>query len=205
GLIVSIIVVLAAYSGYQFWQNQRMTQDMAGSAVYNELLEAMAVENRSDEQTSSAKFLAKQLQDEHDGTFYGISGALFLAKMAVESNDLETAQTELQQALGQGPSSALKPVILMRLAKVQMAKGDFDSALASLDKGQTQAFVGAFAELRGDIYKAKGSIQQARGAYQLALDSLESQDFSRKSILERKMDGLSSAEIKEVSSQGTQP
>ncbi|MBB6523143.1 tetratricopeptide repeat protein [Pseudoteredinibacter isoporae] len=189
-LLTAILLGIAAYSGFQFWQNKQQAQAEAGSVVYEELLQAVGAQSPTEEQQNTAKYLAKQLVDEHSGSFYGISGDLFLAKLAVKGNDLESAAKHLNSALAQGPSEALRPIVYQRLAKVQAATGDHAAALATLDKGQTQAVVGSFAETRGDIYLAQGDNDRARASYQLALDSLAAEDFARRQPLQDKLAGV---------------
>lgn len=190
GLITAILVGVAAYSGWQFWNTQRAADDLAGSAKYDELVEAMSVENRTAEQTQAAAYLAEQLKSEHSDTFYGMSGAMFLARMAVEKNDLATAKTELEAAIAQGPSDALSPVLNLRLAKVQLSLKEYTQALSTLDKNQNQTALAAYSEVRGDVFRAQGDGAKATTAYRLALDSLSSQEFNRRSQLEAKINNV---------------
>ncbi len=189
-LLTAILLGIAAYSGFQFWQNKQQAQAEAGSVVYEELLQAVGAQNPTAEQQNTAKYLAKQLVDEHGGSFYGVSGDLFLAKLAVKDNDLKSAASHLNSALSQGPSEALRPIVYQRLAKVQAAQGDYAAALATLDKGQTQAVLGSYAETRGDIFLAQGDNDRARASFQLALDSLASEDFARRQPLQDKLAGV---------------
>jgi len=190
GLITAILVGVAAYSGWQFWNTQRAADDLAGSAKYDELVEAMSVENRTAEQTQAAAYLAKQLKTEHTDTFYGMSGAMFLARMAVEKNDLAMAKVELEAAIAQGPSDALSPVLNLRLAKVQLSLKEYTAALSTLDKNQNQTVLAAYSEVRGDVFRAQGDTAKATTAYRLALDSLSSQEFNRRSQLEAKINNI---------------
>ncbi|WP_299975899.1 tetratricopeptide repeat protein [uncultured Pseudoteredinibacter sp.] len=186
-LLTTALLIVAGYSGFQFWQTKQQAQAEAGSVVYEELLQAASPQNPTAEQKNTAKFLAQQLVDEHSGSFYGISGDLFLAKIAVQANELDLAATHLNSAIAQGPSEALRPIVYQRLAKVQSAKGDNAAALATLDKGQTQAVIGSFAETRGDIYMAQNDADGARASYQLAIDSLAAEDIARRQPLQDKL------------------
>ncbi|MCV6621586.1 MAG: tetratricopeptide repeat protein [Cellvibrionaceae bacterium] len=186
-LLTTALLIVAGYSGFQFWQTKQQAQAEAGSVVYEELLQAASPQNPTAEQKNTAKFLAQQLVDEHSGSFYGISGDLFLAKIAVQANELDLAATHLNSAIAQGPSEALRPIVYQRLAKVQSAKGDNAAALATLDKGQTQAVIGSFAETRGDIYMAQNDADRARASYQLAIDSLAAEDIARRQPLQEKL------------------
>lgn len=197
-LLTAILMGIAAYSGFEFWKTKQQTQAEAGSVVYEELLQAVSAENQTVEQQNTAKFLAQQLVDEHSGSFYGISADLLLAKIAVQANDLDLALNHLNAALKQGPDEALESVIHQRLAKVQSAKGDYAGAIATLDKGQSQAVIGAFAETRGDVYLAQGDNDRARASYQLALDSVAADDIARRQPLESK---LSSVPVSAIATQ----
>ncbi|WP_299769403.1 tetratricopeptide repeat protein [uncultured Pseudoteredinibacter sp.] len=200
-LLTTALLIVAGYSGFQFWQTKQQAQAEAGSVVYEELLQAASPQNPTAEQENTAKFLAQQLVDEHSGSFYGISGDLFLAKIAVQANELDLAATHLNSAIAQGPSEALRPIVYQRLAKVQSAKGDNAAALATLDKGQTQAVIGSFAETRGDIYMAQNDADRARASYQLAIDSLAAEDIARRQPLQEKLASVPAAATQDGNAQ----
>lgn len=189
-LLTAILLGIAAYSGFEFWKTNQQTQAEAGSVIYEELLQAVGAENQTEEQKSTAKFLAQQLIESHGGSFYGISADLLLAKIAVQANDLDLALNHLNAALKQGPNDALQSVIHQRLAKVQAAKGDYAGAVSTLDKGQSQAVIGTYAETRGDVYLAQGDNDRARASYQLAIDSLGVDELARRQPLENKLSAV---------------
>lgn len=187
-IIATVVLVLAAYSGWQYWQTKQKADSTAASVVYQDLLEAMdGGSERGDEKTTTAKHLAGLLKDGYGG-FYGQSGHLFLAKLAVEAGDLKLAETELRAALSAGPSASFKPVINLRLASVLNAQGSQQQALTVLTAENSSGFEALFAEMRGDIYVDMAELNQARAAYQLALES--EPEFSQLKQIQQKLDDL---------------
>lgn len=187
-IIATVVLVLAAYSGWQYWQTKQKADSTEASAVYQNLLEAMdGGSERGDEKTTTAKHLAGTLKDNYSG-FYGLSGHLFLAKLAVEASDLKLAETELRAALSTGPSASFKPVVNLRLASVLNAQGAQKDALAVLSAENSSGFEALFAEMRGDIYVDMAELKQARAAYQLALES--EPEFSQLNQIQQKLDDL---------------
>jgi len=187
-ILVTVLLVVAGYWGWQFWQSKQKTESIEASVIYEELLQAVGNSpGRDADKTSTAKHLAKQLSQDYSG-FYAQSGHLFLAKLAVEENDLGAAETELKAALAAGPSPAMVPLVALRLAEVLQAGEQLDAALQVLAEHKTDGFKAAFAETRGDIYLQQAELNKARAAYQLALDS--EPEFSQRQQLEQKLDDL---------------
>ena len=58
-----------------------------------------------------------------------------------------------------------------------------------LDATHAEAFVGLYADLKGDVLAAQGKTEEARAAYQLALDKMESKSAYR-NLIQLKLDGL---------------
>ena len=63
---------------------------------------------------------------------YAHFGALQMARIAVETGDLELAETELRWTLDNDVSESLEPIVRMRLAQVVAAQGRLEQALLLL-------------------------------------------------------------------------
>ncbi len=210
--MASIVIAVAAYFSWQFWQTNQQAQAEAASGVFQQMMEAaqpQAGQALSDESRATASHLAGELKANYSGSLYAKQAAMLLAKLAVESNELDKAAEELKWVLSQSPSAAVKALTNLRLAKVFYAQSKFDEVIATLGKGDAGAYGSAYEELKGDALLAKSEPQSARAAYQLALDTLATGEGARRTLLEMKLNDLKTAaaanEADTTESEATEP
>lgn len=192
-LVVGLVLTLAVVFGFQAWQKGVVETGEAASTLYEELIEVVDIpplEKLTDEQQSTANFLANKLKEEHEGTSYGVFAALHLAKMAIERSDLEAAQAELTWALEHATSDSLEHIARQRLARVMLSKGDTEKALELVEEMEAGSFASAYEEIKGDAYSALGQNDKAREAYQKALDNMI--EKTSKPVLQMKLSNLPS-------------
>jgi len=191
--LVGVVLAVGGYFGWQGWQDHQRSQAESASLIYQNLVEATittAGESLAEDKRATAAHLAGQLKSDYRGSQYAQNAALFMAKLAVEANELDKAVEELNWVLDQNPSQGIELLTRLRLARVQASQGAYDKALAILAAAEPETFAAAFAEVRGDIYLAQGKTSEARGAYQLALNSLLEQQANRRLLLQMKLDDL---------------
>jgi len=189
-LIVSIVIVLAVVFGYRTWETQGRESGEAASAMYQNLQDAVAVgplDELSDENISTGKFLADQLKSEHSGSSYAFFAAMQMAKIAVEKEDLEEASKQLSWILDNGADEKLSIIANLRLAKVKLGLGEHEQALTQLDTVKSGGHESSYEETRGDIYFAMGKNTEAREAYQRAV-TLQGENI--KPLTRMKLDDL---------------
>jgi predicted negative regulator of RcsB-dependent stress response len=168
-LIAAGVIAVAAVFGWRAWEQHRQTQQLEAAASYQNLLEAVRQIDRGESgaaMRTTANTLAETLKQEHEGSGYALLAALMQARLAVEMADLPAAETELRWVLDRDPPVALAALARLRLARVLLAAGDADAALAQLDNPGAYAF--AFAHQRGDILRSKGDEAGASAAYEEA-------------------------------------
>lgn len=194
--VIAVVVAVSGYFGFEFWQEQTRVADELASEQYQILVEAVIPAPGtvlSEAQRATAESLAADLKQNAGSGFYGQSAALYMAKLAVDTGDLKTAQSELEWLLEQQPEQAMALVARLRLARILAAAGHYDSALNSLQGTDLAGFSARYAEVRGDILVAKGDLEAARNAYQLAQQSLTERDYEMRSALQVKLDDLAVA------------
>ena len=173
-LLVSIVLVLVVVFGYRTWETQTHESAEAASALYEELIQAVSLPSPnavvSEENISTAKFLAEQLKQEHTSSTYAHFAALHLAKMAVQAGELETAAEELQWVLDNGANDRVAVIANLRLAKVKFGGNELESALAQLEETDAGSHRSSYLELKGDVLYALDRKDEAREAYQLAVN-----------------------------------
>lgn len=178
--VVAIVVALGLGFGWQGWKSYKVEQTEMASIVYQGLLEALAAyeSEGSDDSRVTAAHLAGELKTDYTGSTYSHYAALSLAKLAVENDDLDAAQTELRWVLSSGPSVDIELIAQQRLARVLAAQGDSEQALTILNNTDAGKYASGYARAKGDIYLSQGENSKALDAYKQAkaLDASASGD-----------------------------
>ncbi|TSA05304.1 MAG: hypothetical protein D4R76_01010 [Methylococcus sp.] len=162
GLILGLVVI----AGWKMWQAHQLDGQERASLAYHQLTQAAEAK-----QVDSALKLGDRLIQEHPSTTYAEYARLILAKLKVDSGDLEGARLALEEQLSKGKDDVLKSLARLRLGRVLLAKGDIEGGLKSLS-GATEktagSFLGLYEELRGDLLIAGKRPSEARAAYMKA-------------------------------------
>lgn len=201
--LIGVAVALSAYTGITVWNSHQLARTTAAADLYQQML--TAAESAADSATVDA--LAEQLRKDHGSTVYGIFAALRLARDAVAANDLARAADMLVWAQAQKPDASMQPLIALRLAQVQYARGELDNALLTLGQiNTTAAWQPSIAELRGDIQLAQGKPDDARISYESALKAMESAGLQdRRKDVDMKLADLAKPAEVAAAAAGTHP
>ncbi len=191
--IAAIVFALAAGYGWQGWQKHQTEQSESASAVYQDMLTAVSVatggEKVSEENKATARHLAAALKDDHSGSSYALFAAMQLAKMSVEQDELEQADTELRWVLTQNPEQDILRIAQLRLARVTAAQGRLQEALEMLSL-QGDAYDAMYSEVKGDIFLQLEQPEQALSAYRQASSNNELKGRTNSSTLDLKLQSL---------------
>lgn len=192
-IVIPVVAVVGGYFGWTMWQ-ERQAQDAAqGHKRYQTLIEIMETApgaDLSDEKRAEAKVLATAIAGEFDGSLYADNANFILARLAMDTKDLDAAAGYLQRVVGDGANDAVKLLAQARLARVKLAQGDLAGALALVAVSGETKYAPLFAEIRGDVLAAQGNTDAARTAFEEAMENLSPQEFQRRSILQIKLDGV---------------
>lgn len=190
-LLVTVVLVVGGWFGWQQWQGYREQQVADASAVYVELTELAGksdIEDMSEEDRTRLSELAGLLREKHEGSQYARYADLMVARLAVAREDYETAETALRRVIdASGDDVELASIARLRLARVEMAQHDNAKALTLLELEVPQGMRALFAELRGDIHYQNGDLVAARAAYQAALNDLTEASSGARPLLEFKL------------------
>ena len=183
--VIGATIGVAALLGVKGWFNYQNSQRVAASAEFQHLTQELkAGENQS------VMIRADHIIDAFPSTPYAPLAAMALAKVKVEDGQLAAAQSKLQWAVDNARQDDLRHTARLRLARVMLAAGQADQALAVIDKVKPEGFAAAYQEVRGDIYVAMQQPDKARTAYQAALDALQPGEDN--GILQMKLEDLGS-------------
>jgi predicted negative regulator of RcsB-dependent stress response len=162
-ILAGVAVALAIYGGWSYWQNRTQQRDLAAATRYDQVIEAFG---RND--VNGGFRLADELVKAFPSTAYADQANLAVARIQVENKQLEPAAARLTQVLASTKDPELALVARLRLARVELAQGNADQALKTLDAVNPGAFAARYAQVRGDVLLAKGDRDGALKAYREA-------------------------------------
>ncbi|HEX4619892.1 MAG TPA: tetratricopeptide repeat protein [Steroidobacteraceae bacterium] len=161
--IATIAIVATGFYGWRWWQGRLDTRGVEASAAYVRMIEAFEKGDRT-----TAFLRLGELERDHPSSPYADQAKLVAARVYVESNELDKAARELQAVTDGSKDQTLGLVARMRLARVEIAAGKPDQALATLNAVEPGAFAARYGEVRGDAYYAKGDKAAALREYRNA-------------------------------------
>jgi predicted negative regulator of RcsB-dependent stress response len=162
-ILSGVIVALGGIAGWNWWQDRQDRLGLEASAKYEQMTEALGRN-----EISRAKTLSAELERDFPNSPYVDQAHLFDARIAVEAGDLAKAETLLRGVMERSKDEQLALVARLRLARVQLAQGKPDDALATLNGKPAGAFEARFHEARGDVLFAKGDREGALKEYRIA-------------------------------------
>jgi predicted negative regulator of RcsB-dependent stress response len=190
-LIVTIVIVLGGYLGWNGYQDNQRAEGEAASNLYQQLVnqatKPVSLQTESDK--TELEVIATQLKEDFSGSLYAQFAGLYLAKFAIEAGDFDAAASELSSLLetaDQGPITYLAQV---RLARVFIQQGKLDEALVLVETIPEASFTAQYEEVKGDVLFAQGQKVEALSAYQAARVAATSLGINTQ-VLQRKIDDL---------------
>jgi predicted negative regulator of RcsB-dependent stress response len=163
-IIGGIAVGVLGLAGWRWWEARQDRLALEASTKYEQSLTAFDRGERT-----QALSLIGELEREHSASPYVDQAHLAEARIAVQSGQLDKAGESLKSVVEKTRDPELASIARLRLARVQMAQGKLDDALATLDaEKDAGAFESRYREVRGDIHHAKGDKAAALKEYQAA-------------------------------------
>jgi predicted negative regulator of RcsB-dependent stress response len=182
-----LIIALAGYAGYNFWNSHNRTQAAEASGLYDQLLDSLQANDNAKVQR-----IATDVEAKFDGTTYAQMSALGAAKSAFDAKDLKTAKQQLQWVVDHG-NDEYKSVAKLRLAGVLLDEKAFDDALKLLATDFLPQYKAEVADRKGDVLVAQNKLAEARTAYQAALDAMDKKNPGRQ-LVQIKLDAVGGAQ-----------
>jgi predicted negative regulator of RcsB-dependent stress response len=169
-IIGGVALGLALLAGWQYWQRHKVQVAEQDRASYEAVLDGL-----DSNQHDVAAEKADALRKDHAASPYADQADLAVARAAAEKGELDEAARRLRLVSDASKDPELRLVARTRLARVLVAQGKHDEALALLDPAQSGAFAAYVRELRGDAYQAKGDADAARREYDAALAATDAE------------------------------
>lgn len=168
-----VIIALAAYAGYNYWNAHVRAQSTEASSLYDELIvSAQAKDN------VKVQRIANDIKTKYGSTAYAEMAALGAAKTAFDANDGKTAKVQLQWVVDHG-DDAYQALARLRLSAVLLDEKAYDDALKTAAAVTAPQFAGLVNDRKGDILAAQNKLPEARAAYVAALAGMDRGDPGR--------------------------
>jgi predicted negative regulator of RcsB-dependent stress response len=172
GNVVLVVVAVAiAFSGWQGWRWYQTQQASEASALYESLLKAVAADD-----VKGVRDTGGTLVENYPGRLQASMGALAQARFYFDRGDLKNAKAQLQWVIERSPSEELRDLARLRLAMVLLDEKAYDAALAQLETPPAEPFAAQYAALKGDVLVAKQRSAEAAAAYRSALEKAAKDD-----------------------------
>ena len=173
-VLLAIVLGVGVIFGWRWWQGHQDAQQLAAGAKYMQMVRSLEGGDRS-----QALVLLGELERDYASSPYSDQARLLAARLYVDEAQLDHAAGELAAVAEHSKDHQLALVARQRLARVQIAQGKPDSALATLGDGaDAGAFAARYHEIRGDAYYAKGdkaaALTEYRSAQTAATEGTES-------------------------------
>ncbi len=192
-MVIGLLVAFGGLFGFKQWSAWQLAQKHGASTEFIVMSELL-----NEEQLDAAMANYQALKDDYSGSPYATLAALQMARARVEVGQFDLAIKLYRDVVDSGTPMALSVIARGRLARLLNDQGEPDEALEMLDGAQDiTGFEARYAEIRGDIYYARGEIENAITAYQLALDTLEA-GVGDKTTLALKLESISATKAQDA-------
>lgn len=183
-IALGILAGIGAIYGLEQWGAHRdRTAGLAGDE-YRAYAEAVTGKD-----ATAIATLGKALRDKYPDSPYAALSALNDAATAAADGKADAAIASLEWAETHATMPELKSLAMLRRARLLLAAGKADEALALAGKIDADGFKAQAAEVRGDALLALKRQGDALAAYDEALVGLDS-GAARRAIVEMKRDDL---------------
>ncbi|MBH0087081.1 tetratricopeptide repeat protein [Psychrobacter sp. SCQQ22] len=203
-IVTAILLALAAYFGWTYWQDNHARVDTVAADSYADiqrLNEEVSLSSQNPDLEAEAQAALEQsrtqlssdidaLVSTHGESVYAWQALMIKARHEVDNDDFAAATETFKKALAIDLGDAgLEAITRLRYAKTLLATGDTDAALAEAKKDMPSSFEASQQELLGDIYLAQDNKESAVKSYNNAWELLRSRQETR-AVLALKMESL---------------
>lgn len=184
-IVMGLVLAFGLMFGFKQWQAWEVSKRQQASAEY-QMLSSYLEQGNLDAAVPNYEVL----KDQYAKSAYTSMAALMMAKARLDSGQTDLAASALSYAMKHAQPEPVRIIARERLARVKLSQGDTDAAMKLLDDVKSEVgFEAQFAEIRGDIYVARGEQDQAIKSYQSALGLME-EGVGNRMLLDMKLEAL---------------
>lgn len=183
-LVWAMSIVALIVAAFFYWQHHREVLHQQASDQYMALLDGIEQEDKTSIQNASALLLKQYATSP-----YATLAAFTLASLAIEDNELVTAQEHLEWIIKNSQQTPFQALARVRLMRVLLSANKPEEALKVYDERKADGFLTIMAELKGDALVKQNKIDEAQEAYKKAYQSAPEQGMYG-ALLKMKMENL---------------
>ncbi len=187
-LFVGVVLGLGALFGWNQWNQYKLRQAEAASAVYETFLQAVR-----GKQLDQAEAGLVELAGEYGRTPYVDQARFAMARLSLDQGQADKAAGFLQQVADSAASPEFRNIARLRLARVLAFQEKYADALKALKDPESKAFAPLFHDVRGDVYHGMGKMAEARSEYEQALNGDAAASVIDRAYVQAKLDDLGGA------------
>jgi predicted negative regulator of RcsB-dependent stress response len=184
-LISSVLILvagaLAAWNGYQYWQNRQAVQAAA-------LFDAVDAAARSADSVRMEQAFS-DIKLKYARTAQAGQAGLTLAKAQLDAGNLDAAKETLGWVAEKSSDEGLKALAKLRLSSVLMDQKSYDEALKLVSSDFPPEFDAVYADRKGDIFVLQDKRAEAIAEYTRAYKALE-EGVEYRRLVEIKLNAL---------------
>ena len=186
GTLISSLALLvfgsvAAWNGYQYWQNR---QAMQAAALFDAVDVASTTGDRARMEQAFGDLRAK-----YSGTTQAAQAGLILAKTMLDAGTIKGAREALVWVAEKANDDGYKALAILRLSSVLMDLKELDEALKLVSGSFPAEFEAVVADRKGDILMLQGKQDQAVIEYRRAFKAFDDRVEYRR-LVEVKLNAL---------------
>ena len=186
GTLISSLALLvfgsvAAWNGYQYWQNR---QAMQAAALFDAVDVASTTGDRARMEQAFGDLRAK-----YSGTTQTAQAGLILAKTMLDAGTIKGAREALVWVAEKANDDGYKALAILRLSSVLMDLKELDEALKLVSGSFPAEFEAVVADRKGDILMLQGKQDQAVIEYRRAFKAFDDRVEYRR-LVEVKLNAL---------------
>ena len=209
-ILSAIMLVLAGYFGWSYWQKHGGNIDTAAANDFAKIqsdqnnIETLTTQAATDTKAQAQLATAQTNLDKdlgefvakHDNSVYTWQALMLQAKQQTDNNDLKAAAATLQKASQLTlKDDGLKAIAILRQAQVLLSDNQADAAQKRLQSPLPAAFEASKLEILGDIANQQGDKKAAATHYQKAWQLIEQRNQNNpnpqdRALLRIKMESL---------------
>jgi predicted negative regulator of RcsB-dependent stress response len=183
-MMTALTLTLVAYSAVSYWKYYQGKQAAEASILYAEVLKQVSSNDPKRINDAVAVLIEK-----YSSTAYAPRAQLLAVQANTNAKDLARAKTQLEWVISHASENSLKDTARLKLSSILLDEKNYTEAMKLLDATHPDAFVGLFADLKGDVLAAQGKTEEARAAYKIAFEKMDSKSAYR-NLIQLKLDGL---------------
>lgn len=199
-VVAGLAVGAAVLLGWRWWQAYRDTRALQAGEEYTQIVQAVEKGDRTE-----ALVHVGELERTYPSSAYADQGRLLAARLYVDSGQLEQAAAELESVAERSGDHDLALIARLRLARVEIAQGKPEVALATLNAVEPGAFAARYHEARGDAYFAKHDPTAALSEYRAAAAGSSGAAAAADSLLDLKIADLAAGAAPPAAPPGNAP